>query len=65
MTPPQQMDDVVEDRNLEVAQQHCFGIMTGEGHGLVIGGDPGHEPKDTDHQENGAHSKGHFLHVRA
>jgi hypothetical protein len=59
------VDDVVEDRDLEDAEEHRAGIVAGEGHLRVAGGDPGDEAEDADECEDGSGGERGLLDGRA
>ena len=61
----EQVDDVVQDRHLEQAQQLGLGVVGGERQGVVIRGDAGDEAEHADEEEDDADDRGGLLDVGA
>src|SRR5256886_382247 len=54
----EQVHDVVQDRDLEDAEQQGAGVVTGERHAAVVRGQARDEPRDADHKEDRADHPG-------
>ncbi len=56
--PEAEVQQVVQDRDLEQAEELRSRVVPGEGHVAVAGGDARHEPEHADEQEDGCHGQG-------